>query len=164
VAVRVQRDDFDVAAELARLGQSAAGAGAVCVFVGLVRDLNEGRPVSAMTLEHYPGMTERELARVEQEARARWPLLDTLVVHRYGRLEAGDRIVLVAVASAHRDAAFDACRFLIDWLKTKAPFWKAEETGSGHRWVAARAEDDAAARGWLADNDEGHGACDPAGR
>jgi len=141
----VQRDDFDVGAELAQLG---AGASAVCVFVGLVRDLNEGRPVSAMTLEHYPGMTERELARVEQEARVRWPLLDTLVVHRYGRLEPGDRIVLVAVASTHRDAAFDACRFLIDWLKTKAPFWKAEETDAGRRWVAARAEDDAAAGRW----------------
>jgi molybdopterin synthase catalytic subunit len=164
VAVRVQRDDFDVAAELARLGQGTGGAGAMCVFVGLVRDLNEGRPVSAMTLEHYPGMTERELAGVEEEARARWPLLDTLVVHRYGRLEAGDRIVLVAVASAHRDAAFDACRFLIDWLKTKAPFWKAEETDAGRHWVAARAEDDAAARRWLADNDEGRAECDPAGR
>jgi molybdopterin synthase catalytic subunit len=117
-----------------------------------------------MTLEHYPGMTERELARVEQEARARWALLDTLIVHRYGRLEAGDRIVLVAVASAHREAAFDACRYLIDWLKTKAPFWKAEETASGHCWVAARVEDDAAARRWLADNDEGRSACDPAGR
>jgi molybdopterin synthase catalytic subunit len=120
----------------------------VCVFVGSVRDLNEGRPVSAMTLEHYPGMTERELARIEQEARARWPLLDTLVVHRYGRLAPGDRIVLVAVASAHRDAAFDACRFLIDWLKTKAPFWKAEETDAGRRWVAARAEDDLAVGRW----------------
>jgi molybdopterin synthase catalytic subunit len=147
VAVRVQRDDFDVGAELAQLGRGAS-AGAVCVFVGLVRDLSEGRPVSAMTLEHYPGMTERELARVEQEARARWPLLDTLVVHRYGRLEPGDRIVLVAVASAHRDAAFDACRFLTDWLKTKAPFWKAEETDAGRRWVATRAEDDLAAGQW----------------
>ena len=146
MAVRVQGEDFDVAAELTQISR---GAGAVCVFVGLVRDLNEGRPVSAMTLEHYPGMTERELAWVEQEARARWPLLDTLVVHRYGRLEPGDRIVLVAVASAHRDAAFDACRFLIDWLKTKAPLWKAEETDAGRRWVAARAEDDAAAAAWL---------------
>ena len=148
MVVRVQRDDFDVGAELTRLGRGA-GAGAVCVFVGLVRDLNEGRPVSVMTLEHYPGMTERELARIEQEARDRWPLLDTLVVHRYGRLEPGERIVLVAVASAHRDAAFDACRFLIDWLKTNAPLWKAEETDAGRRWVAARAEDDAAAAAWL---------------
>jgi molybdopterin synthase catalytic subunit len=150
VAVRVQRDDFDVGVELARLGQGAGtgGVGAVCVFVGSMRDLNEGRPVSAMTLEHYPGMTERELARIEQEARARWPLLDTLVVHRYGRLTPGDRIVLVAVASAHRDAAFDACRFLIDWLKTKAPFWKAEETDAGRRWVAARVEDDLAVGRW----------------
>jgi molybdopterin synthase catalytic subunit len=162
VAVRVQRDDFDVGAELAQLGRGTRGAGAVCVFVGLVRDLNEGRPVSAMTLEHFPGMTERELARIEQEARARWPLLDTLVVHRYGRLEPGDRIVLVAVASAHRDAAFDACRFMIDWLKTKAPFWKAEETEAGRRWVEARAEDADAAGRWLAEADERRNECDPA--
>ena len=161
MAVRVQRVDFDVGGELAQLG---GGAGAVCVFVGLVRDLNEGRPVSAMTLEHYPGMTSRELERIERDARDRWPLLDTLIVHRFGRLEPGDRIVLVAVASAHRDAAFDACRFLIDRLKTKAPFWKAEETAAGRRWVAARVEDDAAAGRWVAESDERRGACDPAGR
>src|SRR5512134_2370401 len=131
--------------ELAQLGRDA---GAVCTFVGLVRDLNEGRPVTAMTLEHYPGMTERELGRIEQEARARWRLIDSLIIHRFGRLEPGERIVLVAVASAHRDAAFDACRFLIDWLKTKAPLWKAEESDAGRHWVEARAEDDAAAAAW----------------
>ena len=139
---RVQREDFDVGVETASFGQ---GAGALCMFVGVVRDLNEGRPVSAMTLEHYPGMTERELERIEQEARARWPLNETLIVHRYGRLEPGDRIVLVCVASARLDAAFDACRFIIDSLKTRAPFWKAEDTDSGRRWVEAREEDETSA-------------------
>ncbi len=143
---RVQREDFDIVAETAHLGQ---GAGALCMFVGLVRDLNEDRPVSAMTLEHYPGMTERELERIEQEARARWPLNDTLIVHRYGRLEPGDRIVLVAVVSARRDAAFDACRFIIDSLKTRAPFWKAEESDGARRWVESRQEDEASARRWI---------------
>ena len=104
-----------------------------------------------MTLEHYPAMTERELTRIEAEARARWPLLETLIIHRYGRLDPGDRIVLVAVASAHRDAAFDACRFLIDWLKTKAPFWKLEETDAGAEWVDARESDDIAAARWTKD-------------
>ena len=159
MASRVQREDFDVGAELAQFGR---GAGALCVFVGLVRDLNDDRPVSAMTLEHYPGMTERELAGIEQEARARWPLLDVLVVHRYGRLEAGERIVLVVVASAHREAAFEACRFIVDWLKTRAPFWKMEETDTDQRWVAARAKDDSAAIRWEADR--GGPACDPAER
>ena len=145
MTTRVQRDDFDVGAELAQFG---GGVGAVCGFVGLVRDLNEGRPVSAMTLEYYPGMTERELARIEREALDRWPLLDIVVVHRYGRLEPGDRIVLVGVASTHRDAAFEACRFLTDSLKTRAPFWKAEETDAGRGWVAACAEDEMAVGRW----------------
>jgi molybdopterin synthase catalytic subunit len=101
-----------------------------------------------MTLEHYPGMTEKELARIEAEARARWPLEDVLIIHRHGRLEPGERIVLVATASAHRQAAFDACQFLIDWLKTRAPFWKREEGPAGARWVEARAEDDDAAARW----------------
>lgn len=142
---RVQREDFDIGVETACFGQ---GAGAVCVFVGLVRDLNEGRPVSAMTLEHYPGMTERELDRIEEEARVRWPLIDALIIHRYGRLDPGDRIVLVAVASGRRDAAFDACRFIIDSLKIRAPFWKVEDTDGSQRWVEAREEDEATARGW----------------
>ena len=145
MTTRVQRDDFDVGAELAQFDE---GAGAVCMFVGLMRDLSEGRRVSAMTLEHYPDMTERELARIEQETRDRWPLLDIVVVHRYGRLEPGDRIVLVAVASTHREAAFEACRFLTNSLKTRAPFWKAEETAVGRRWVAARAGDDTAVGRW----------------
>jgi molybdopterin synthase catalytic subunit len=152
--IRVQREDFDVGAELARFGAGNAKIGGVCAFVGLVRDLTDDpkgertRPVAAMTLEHYPGMTEAELARIEAEARSRWPLEDALIVHRYGRLEPGDRIVLVATASAHREAAFDACRFLIDWLKTRAPFWKIEETPEGGQWVAARDSDDQAAQRW----------------
>lgn len=146
--IRVQAEDFDVGAEIAALSADSPGAGGLCVFVGLVRDLNDGAPVAAMTLEHYPGMTERELARLEEDARTRWPLAGVRIVHRYGRLLAGERIVLVAVSSAHRHAAFEACRFLIDRLKTVAPFWKAEETPAGRRWVDARAADDAAADRW----------------
>ena len=150
--IRVQEGDFDPGVELARFGAGNHAVGGVCVFVGLVRD--EARPsggaapIGAMTLEHYPGMTERELARIEAEARRRWPLEDTLIIHRYGRLVPGERIVLVATASPHRKAAFEACEFLIDWLKTQAPFWKREETAAGARWVAARESDDAAADRW----------------
>ncbi len=146
--IRVQREDFDVGAELAALTAGNSRIGGLTCFVGLVRDMAGGAAVGAMTLEHYPGMTERELARIEDEARARWPLDASLIVHRYGRLEPGDRIVLVACASPHRDAAFDACRFLIDWLKTRAPFWKQEETPEGPRWVEARGADDDAAAKW----------------
>ncbi|MSO84556.1 MAG: molybdenum cofactor biosynthesis protein MoaE [Rhodospirillales bacterium] len=152
--IRVQREDFDIGAEMARFGAGNARVGGVCVFVGLVRDMTEDagggrtKPVGAMTLEHYPGMTESEIAAIEKEARARWPLEDVLVIHRHGRLEPGDRIVLVATASAHREAAFESCHFLIDWLKTKAPFWKREETPSGGEWVEARATDDRAAARW----------------
>jgi molybdopterin synthase catalytic subunit len=146
--IRVQPEDFDVGAELQRLSAATTGIGGLCSFVGLVRDGNEGCGVTAMTLEHYAGMTEKQLARLEAEARGRWPLADVLIIHRYGRLLPGDRIVLVAVASAHRDAAFDACRFLIDWLKTSAPFWKREETAAGDRWVAARSSDAAALGRW----------------
>ena len=150
--IRVQQQDFDVGRELAQLAPANAGVGGVCSFVGLVRDLNDGAGgttgVRAMTLEHYPAMTERQLAAIEAEARARWPLEAVLIIHRFGRLEPGDNIVLVATASAHRDAAFDACRFLIDWLKTKAPFWKREETADGARWVEARDSDAAAAGRW----------------
>ena len=146
--IRVQREDFDPGAELARLTQGNPSVGGVCAFVGLVRDFAADGPVAAMTLEHYTGMTERELARIEAEARARWPLADSLVIHRYGRLEPGERIVLVVTAAAHRQAAFDACQFLIDWLKTKAPFWKKEEGPAGARWVEAEAADDAAADRW----------------
>lgn len=143
--IRLQTEDFDPGAELARL---EAGAGGVCSFIGLVRDFSDGREVSAMTLEHYPEMAERQLRRLEEEARTRWPIRDALIVHRHGRLEPGERIVLVAVSSAHRAAAFDACRFLIDRLKTDAPFWKSEQTPTGSRWVDARPEDDEAAERW----------------
>ncbi|WP_158046647.1 molybdenum cofactor biosynthesis protein MoaE [Skermanella pratensis] len=146
MAVRVQREDFDVGAELAALSEGNHGVGGVTSFVGLVREMGGGP--SAMTLEHYPGMTERQLAEIEAEARRRWPLQATLIVHRYGRLEPGDRIVLVATASAHRQAAFESCHFLIDWLKTRAPFWKLEETSEGARWVEAKEDDDAAAARW----------------
>jgi len=146
--IRVQREDFDVGAELERLTAGNHRVGGLCVFVGLVRDIAGGAPVGAMTLEHYPAMTEKQLADIDAEALARWPLERTLIVHRYGRLEPGDRIVLVAVASAHRQAAFDACQFLIDWLKTKAPFWKLEEGAEGARWVEARDADDVAAARW----------------
>ncbi|SOD92199.1 molybdenum cofactor biosynthesis protein MoaE [Caenispirillum bisanense] len=151
--IRVQREDFDPGAEMAAFCAGDTSVGAVASFLGLVRadktsEGAEGAAVAAMTLEHYPGMTERQLEAIEQEARRRWPLTDVLVIHRHGRLEPGDRIVLVLTASAHRQAAFDACAFLMDWLKTKAPFWKREETAAGARWVDAKASDDAAAERW----------------
>ena len=149
--IRVQREDFDVGAELEALTRGKTGIGGVTSFIGLVRDIAGERRIGAMTLEHYPGMTERRLAEIEAEARRRWPLDAVLIIHRYGRLEPGERIVLVAAASAHRQAAFDACQFLIDWLKTKAPFWKLEETPDGPRWVDAQASDDAAAARWIKD-------------
>jgi len=151
--IKVQREDFDVGAELERLTAGRTDIGGVATFIGLVREF-VGAPgagdarVGAMTLEHYPGMTEKQLAAVEDEAQRRWPLLATLVIHRYGRLEPGERIVFVAAASAHRQAALDACAFLIDWLKTKAPFWKLEETAAGAQWVAARDSDETAAARW----------------
>jgi molybdopterin synthase catalytic subunit len=150
--IRVQREDFDVGRELDRLAAGDHAVGGIASFIGLVRDFNlhgDGPDrVSAMTLEHYPGMTERKLAEIEAEANRRWPLSASLIIHRYGRLEPGDRIVLVATASPHREAALAACSFLIDWLKTDAPFWKSEETPKGERWVEARAEDDAAKSRW----------------
>ncbi len=149
--VRVQQEDFDVGAEIARLTEGNRAVGGLTIFVGLVRDMAGDHSIDAMALEHYPGMTEKKLAEIEAEAQARWPLEASLIVHRYGRLEPGDRIVLVACASPHRDAAFDACRFLIDWLKTEAPFWKLEETEAGAHWVDARDSDDTAKKRWLAD-------------
>jgi len=149
--IRVEREDFDVGAEIERRARGKHGIGGIVSFVGLVRDVAGGAAVGAMTLEHYPGMTEKKLAEIETEARRRWPLEDCLIVHRYGRLEPGERIVLVVTASAHRQAAFEACEFLVDWLKTKAPFWKLEETPGGPRWVEAREGDDAAPRRWSAD-------------
>lgn len=147
--IRVQEQDFDVGTELAKLTAGNTAIGGLAVFVGLVRDMAGGAGISAMTLEHYPAMTEKMLAGIEAEAQARWPLEATLIIHRHGRLEPGDRIVMVAAASAHREAAFEACQFLMDWLKTKAPFWKLEETEQGPQWVDARASDDAAAARWV---------------
>jgi molybdopterin synthase catalytic subunit len=149
--IRVQREDFDIGAEIERLSANNHRIGGVASFVGLVRDMAEGAAVGAMTLEHYPGMTEKKLAEIEAEACRRWPLEASLIIHRYGRLEPGERIVLVVTASPHRAAALESCQFLIDWLKTKAPFWKLEETPSGGKWVDARDSDDTAARRWIAE-------------
>jgi molybdopterin synthase catalytic subunit len=147
--IRVQREDFDIGRELEALTQGRHGVGGLAVFVGLVRDMADSQEVGAMTLEHYPGMTEKMLGKIEAEAQERWPLEDSLVIHRHGRLEPGDRIVLVATTSAHRQAALESCQFLIDWLKTKAPFWKLEEGPDGaETWVEARAGDEDAAERW----------------
>lgn len=148
MSVRVQREDFDSGAEIAALGQGCTEVGAVASFVGLVRDQAGDKRLIAMTLEHYPGMAERQLQALVAQAQARWPLLGVTVIHRYGRLLPGDRIVLVAVASAHRRAAFEACEFLMDWLKTRAPFWKLEETATGEAWVPAKDDDDRTADRW----------------
>ncbi len=149
--IKVQREDFDVGAELAALSRGRADVGAVASFIGLVRDVAGPGHLSAMTLEHYPGMTERQLADLEARALARWPLDRVLVIHRYGRLLPGERIVLAAASSAHRAAAFEACAFLMDWLKTRAPFWKLEEVDGQGAWVAARQEDEDAAARWQTD-------------
>ena len=146
--VRVQQEDFDTGRELEALTGGRRDVGALASFTGLVRDANDGSAVSGMTLEHYPGMTEKALEGICDEAHARWRLLDMLVIHRVGRLAPGDRIVLVAVASAHRGDAFAACEFIMDYLKTRAPFWKREETPAGSRWVEARESDDSAAQRW----------------
>jgi molybdopterin synthase catalytic subunit len=145
--IRIQQNAFDASAELKAFSHGSKAGGTV-MFLGTVRDLNDGKPVAAMTLEHYPGMTEKALAEIDAEARRRWPLEKTLIIHRHGRLEPGDDIVLVLTASAHREAAFEACAFLIDWLKTKAPFWKLEEGGASSHWVEAKASDDEAAARW----------------
>lgn len=148
MSVRVQTEDFDVGAEVARLRAGNRQIGAVASFIGVVRDLNEGARVDAMTLEHYPGMTEKALAGIVEQAKTRWNLYEVLVVHRVGRLEPTDQIVLVIVASAHRGDALAACEFVIDYLKTEAPFWKREATPAGERWVEARDSDDAARDRW----------------
>ncbi len=145
--IRVQREDFDVGAEMAAM--SGKNIGALASFVGLVRGADGEDAIGAMTLEHYPGMTEKKLAEIEAEARERWPLEDCLVIHRHGRREPGERIVLVITASSHRQAALESCAFLIDWLKTSAPFWKLEERGDGEDWVDARASDDEAVEKWV---------------
>jgi molybdopterin synthase catalytic subunit len=150
IEVRVQAEDFDLGAEVARLRADDARIGAVVSFVGTVRDMNDGAQVAAMELEHYPGMTERALEDIVEQARGRWPLAGAIVIHRIGPLLPRDQIVLVAVASAHRGEAFAACEFIIDYLKTDAPFWKKEDTPGGSRWVDARVSDDAAKAKWVA--------------
>lgn len=144
--IRVQQEDFDIGAEIAKLTAGRSDIGAIVTFTGTVRDQNGA--VEAMTLEHYPGMTERELARIEAEACARWPLQASLIVHRTGALQPGDNIVLVVTASEHRDAAFEAAKFLMDYLKTSAPFWKREDGPGGTRWVEAHASDESARVRW----------------
>jgi molybdopterin synthase catalytic subunit len=146
--VRVQTEDFDVSAEIAALRRANPKIGAVASFVGVVRDLNEGDAVSTLFLEHYPGMTERSLEEIIERAHARWDFFDCTIVHRVGELKPLDQIVLVIVTSAHRGEAFDACHFIMDYLKTNAPFWKREQTPHGARWVDARMSDEAAAARW----------------
>lgn len=145
--IRVQEQDFDVAKELNIVRKGRTDIGAIVTFTGLVRDLAQGE-LKSMTLEHYPGMTEKQLSDIEKTANERWPLQASLIIHRYGRLGPGDQIVLVIVASAHRQAAFEAASFLMDWLKTKAPFWKLEEADGKESWVEAKSEDDNAAEKW----------------
>lgn len=149
MAVRVQREDFDVAAETEKLVGGRGDVGAIVTFTGRVRGEDAGRQIAVLTLEHYPDMTEAELARIEAEATERWALQASLVVHRVGELKAGDNIVLVITAAPHRQAAFEAAGFLMDYLKTRAPFWKKETTSSGESaWVDARDSDEAAAKRW----------------
>lgn len=148
MTVRIQREVFDTGAEIARLTKGREDVGAVVTFTGLCRSDGETGPIRAMTLEHYPGMAEEELGRLEERARERWPLQDSLIVHRYGRLVPGDPIVLVVTLSTHREAAFEAASFLMDFLKTSAPFWKQEEGAGGEQWVDAKATDDAARDRW----------------
>ena len=151
--VRVQTEDFDIGAEIAALRAGDPRVGAVASFIGTVRDVNEGAGVATMTLEHYPGMTEKALEEICAQARSRWDILELLVIHRFGELKPLDQIVLVAVTSAHRGEAFAACEFVMDYLKTRAPFWKKEVTPQGARWVDARASDDDAAARWQAGDD-----------
>lgn len=148
--VRVQAGDFDLGSEIARLRESDARVGAVVSFVGTVRDLNEGAQVAELELEHYPGMTEKSLEDIVAQAGERWPLYGALVIHRIGPMKPLDQIVLVACTAAHRGEAFAACEFIMDYLKTDAPFWKKEQTPEGARWVDARTSDDSAKARWAA--------------
>ena len=150
--IKVQQKDFDYGLEVSALSKGNSRVGGVCAFTGLVRDMVGDKQINNLNLEHYPGMTEKCLSELESEAHRRWPLERTLIIHRYGHLEPGDQIVLVAVSSAHRDAAFEACRFLIDCLKTQAPFWKMECTAENSQWVAAKDTDSRAYSRWLNDN------------
>jgi molybdopterin synthase catalytic subunit len=146
--VRIQTQDFDAGAEIAALRGSNSKIGAVASFIGVCRDVNDGGAVAKMTLEHYPGMTEKALENIAAEAQRRWNIMDVLIVHRVGELKPTNQIVLVAVTGAHRGKAFAACEFIMDYLKTQAPFWKKEQTPSGARWVEARVSDDEAAQRW----------------
>ena len=148
ISVRVQNEDFDVGAELARLRRGHPEVGAIASFIGVVRDLDDDASVAALTLEHYPGMTEKSIEAICADAAARWSLVDTLVIHRVGTLAPTDQIVLVATTSSHRGDALAACAFVMDYLKTQAPFWKKEATSQGERWVEARASDDEALMRW----------------
>ncbi|MBI5752187.1 MAG: molybdopterin synthase catalytic subunit MoaE [Hydrogenophilales bacterium] len=148
MTVRVQEADFDLSTEINAFRAGRPEIGAVAAFVGLVRDVNVGSAVSGLTLEHYPAMTQKALEGIVADAEQRWEIIDALVIHRVGRLQPMDQIVLVAVASAHRGEAFQACEFIMDYLKTQAPFWKQEQTPDGARWVEAKASDDAAATRW----------------
>ena len=148
MSVRVQEQDFDVSTELALMRKDNPKIGAIASFVGVVRDINEGDSVATMTLEHYPGMTEKAITGIIDQARGRWEVLDALVIHRVGTLNPTDQIVLVIVASTHRGDAFAACEFIMDYLKTQAPFWNKEITPKGARWVDARVVDDKAAERW----------------
>ena len=149
--IRIQTEDFDAGAEIAKLRAGNPKVGAIASFVGVCRDVNDGESVATMTLEHYPGMTEKALAKIVDEAIARWRIIDVTVVHRVGELKPTDQIVLVVVSSGHRGDAFAACEFLMDYLKTRAPFWKKEQTPEGARWVEARSSDDDAAARWTPD-------------
>ena len=155
MTVRVQREDFEIGAEIAALRRGDGAVGAVASFIGTVRDVNEGSGVAAMTLEHYPGMTEKALESICGRAKSRFDILDTLIIHRVGELRPTDQIVLVAVMSAHRGEAFAACEFIMDYLKTEAPFWKKEATSQGQGWVEARETDVEAAARWR-DPQAGH--------
>jgi molybdopterin synthase catalytic subunit len=148
MTVRVQTEDFDAGREIAALRHGNAQVGAVAAFVGVVRDMNDGSSVADMELEHYPGMTEKAINEIIDQAKSRWQIFDVLVVHRVGHLKPLDQIVLVVVSSAHRGEAFAACEFVMDYLKTRAPFWKKELTPEGARWVESRASDDVAAERW----------------
>ena len=148
MTVRVQAEDFDLAAELTKLRLAKPGIGALVSFVGQVREVNDGDAINTLTLEHYPEMTQKTLEAIEQEAKARWNIIDSLIIHRVGTLQPLDQIVLVAVSATHRGEAFKACEFMMDYLKTSAPFWKKETTSQGERWLEAKVTDDAAKARW----------------
>lgn len=148
MAVRVQVEDFDAGAEIGRMRLARPDIGAVAAFIGQVRDLNDGSQVASMTLEHYPGMTEKSLEAIVARAQQRWNIFDAVVIHRVGELQPTDQIVLVVVSGAHRGEAFAACEFIMDYLKTEAPFWKKERTPEGERWVDARTSDEQARKRW----------------